>query len=139
MRWVLLILIVAAATATVAVLATPKSDTDGMEFHAPETDEERTVADAGMAYLRAVQQRRPDVACRYAGGRVGRDMRCASAARLDKELYANSRLKPFHIRVRRNGTASLWVSGEPGPVQDLGLRVTDRRWRVVAHGRFGFQ
>jgi hypothetical protein len=66
-------------------------------------------------------------------------MRCASAARLDKELYPNSRLKPFHIRVRRNRTASLWVSGEPGPVQDLGLRVTDGRWRVVAHGRFAFR
>jgi hypothetical protein len=32
----------------------------------------------------------------------------------------------------------LWVAGEPGPVQDLELRLTHGHWRVIAHDRFGF-
>ncbi len=79
MCWAVLVVIVAGSIAMALVLATPERDPDAMEFHAPATERERVVTVAGLAYLRALRQRAPEAACRYAPERC--DVSCA--ARLD--------------------------------------------------------
>jgi hypothetical protein len=138
MRWAFLVVIVAGSIAMAMVLATPERDPDAMEFHAPATEQERVVTVAGLAYLRALRQRAPEAACRYAAGSVRREMRCSSRPRLADEIEADSPLRPFHIRMHGAGAASLWVSARPGPVEGLELELLEGRWRVIDHRGFGF-
>ena len=93
---------------------------------------------AGLAYLRALRQREPEAACRYAAGTVRRELRCSSRPRLADEIDADSELKPFHIRIHGARAASPWVSAKPGPVDGLELQRLEGRWRVIDHRGFGF-
>jgi hypothetical protein len=138
MRWALLVVIVAGSIAIAMVLATPERDPDAMEFHPPTTEQEQVVTLAGLAYLRALRQRAPEAACRYAAGTVRRELHCSSRPRLADEIAANSPLKPFHIQMHGARSASLWVSAKPGPVEDLELKLLEGRWRVIDHRGFGF-
>ena len=138
MRWAILVVVVAGSIAAAMVLATPERDPDAMEFHAPATEQEQVVTLAGLAYLRALRQRAPEAACRYAAGAVRRELHCSSRPRLADEIAAGSPLKPFHIQMRGARAASLWVSAMPGPVEDLELELLEGRWRVIDHRGFGF-
>ena len=138
MRWAFLVVVVAGSIAAALVVATPERDPEAMEFHAPESERERVVTRAGMAYLRALRQRAPEAACRYAAGTVRREMRCASRPRLADEIDADSALKPFHIRMHGARAATLWVTAKPGPVEGLELQLREGRWRVIDHRSFGF-
>lgn len=108
MGWAILVVIVAGSIATAVAIATPERDPDAMEFHAPETEQERVVTLAGLAYLRALGQRAPEAACRYAAGTVRREMRCSSRPRLADEINADCPLKPFLIRIHGARAATLW-------------------------------
>jgi hypothetical protein len=133
---------VAVGTVVVAVMIAGRSneDADAIDFHEPESKDERAAAVTAVAYLGSLQQGHAHVACRYAAERIATELRCSGRPGVPRRLRMerNGELEAFDVRVR-GADAGVWVGGgEPGPVQDVGLRRVGRMWRVISHERFGF-
>ncbi len=123
-----------AGVVVAAVRSGPAESPDHFEPHKPSTADERTAADAAVAYLSALQQGRADRACRHAAGRVARQLRCSGHPTIpseDMRLQPGAPLQVVHIRLHDRG-ANVWISGIE-PAQELDLQRGGSGWSVVAH------
>jgi hypothetical protein len=128
---VLAVAVVVGTVATAVIAGRPNEDSDGIEFHEPESKEEKAAAAAAISYLRSLRQGRADAACRHAAERVATQLRCSAGPAVPRRLRMerNGDLTALDARVR-GARANVWVSrGEPGAVQDLQLRQLGGTWR----------
>src|SRR4051812_20109123 len=101
MRWLTFALIVSVAfagwVAYAAVTSGPRKSPDDIEYHEPQSDDEKAAARVAIAFLRALRDQSPQEACRYAVERAATELRCARRPRISGELYVGrGEPRPYH-------------------------------------------
>lgn len=142
MRFALVALVVTLALALgglaliVASAHNPREtrSSSGPDLRPPSSGEQRAAAKAAIAYLRALQLGRAEVACQHSAGHLAVQLRCATAPTIPKRLRLRRGIDHQPIDVDTYGQQiSLAVSGQPGAVQLLSLRRRGGNWVVIDH------
>lgn len=133
----LLLTFVAVVGAVVVAVKVDRTEgVDQYHWHEPETKDEHAAADAATAYVRAIQDRRLEVACDHATGEVARRLRCSGRRpRLTSDTVLDAgpgdKLKVFHISMD-GARASVHFSGlQPGPAHELVLVRQGGTWKTL--------
>lgn len=138
MRWLGFALVVSVAfvgwVAYAALSSGPRPSPDQVEYHEPESDDEKAAAQVAVVFLRALRDQSPETACRYAVERAAIELDCAGRPRMSGRMWVDSG-EPRPINARVDGAeGQIWVAGLEPPGFRVFLKRAGTAWRVTAAG-----